>query len=123
MGFVYQGLFPGGATVDALAGRSVQLAGDNSFAFKDHALTGVGSGLETEWSDYLARVTVNTGMGLALTGRARLDDEDLLLNRGEVSAVGSYGGSTASLDYAYIRESPASGVFRLREEVDRRCFG
>jgi LPS-assembly protein len=34
-----------------------------------------------------------------------------------VSAVGSYGGSTASLDYAYIRESPASGVFRLREEL------
>lgn len=117
MGFVYQGLFPGGATVDALVGRSVQLAGDNSFALRDHALTGVGSGLETDWSDYLARVTVNTGMGLGVTGRARLDDEDLLLNRGELSAVGTYGGSTASIDYAFIRESPASGVFRLREEV------
>jgi len=54
---------------------------------------------------------------LAFTGRVRLDDEDLLLNRSEMSAVGSYGGSTASLDYAYIRESPASGVFRLREEL------
>ena len=117
LGFVYQGLFPSGATVDALAGRSVQLAGDNSFALKDHALTGVGSGLETGWSDYLGRVTVNTGMGLAFTARARLDDGDLMLNRSEVSAVGTYGGSTAYLDYAYIRESPASGVFRLREEV------
>jgi LPS-assembly protein len=117
LGFVYQGLFAGGASVDAVAGRSVQVAGDNSFALKDHALTGVGSGLETKWSDYLARVTVNTGMGLAATGRARVDDEDLQFNRGELGAVASFGGSTASLDYAYIRESPASGIFRLREEV------
>ena len=117
LGFVYQGLFPSGATVDALVGRSVQFAGENSFALHDHALTGVGSGLESDWSDYLARVAVNTGMGLGVTGRARLDDEDLKLNSGEVSAVGTYGGSTASLDYAYIRESPASGIFRLREEV------
>ena len=45
LGFVYQGLFPGGATIDALVGRSFQLAGENSFASRDHALTGVGSGL------------------------------------------------------------------------------
>jgi len=117
LGFLYQGLFPGGAAVDALVGRSVQLAGENSFALQDHALTGVGSGLETDWSDYLARVTVNTGMGVAMTGRARLDDDDLMVNRAELSAVGTYGGSTAYLDYAFIRESPASGVFRRREEV------
>ena len=117
LGFLYQGLFPGGAAVDALVGRSVQLAGENSFALQDHALTGVGSGLETDWSDYLARVTVNTGMGVAVTGRTRLDDNDLMVNRAELSAVGTYGGSTAYLDYAFIRESPASGVFRRREEV------
>jgi len=117
LGFLYQGLFPGGAAVDALVGRSAQLAGENSFALQDHALTGVGSGLETDWSDYLARVTVNTGMGVAVTGRTRLDDNDLMVNRAELSAVGTYGGSTAYLDYAFIRESPASGVFRRREEV------
>jgi LPS-assembly protein len=117
LGFIYQGLFPGGAAVDALVGRSVQLAGENSFALQDHALTGVGSGLETDWSDYLARVTVNTGMGVAVTGRTRLDDDDLMVNRAELSAVGTYGGSTAYLDYAFIRESPASGVFRRREEL------
>jgi LPS-assembly protein len=117
LGFLYQGLFPGGATIDALVGRSFQLAGENSFALQDHALTGVGSGLETDSSDYLTRVTLNTGAGIGLTARARLDDDDLTLNRGELSAVGTYGASIASLDYAYIRESPASGIFDLREEL------
>ena len=46
LGFVYQGLFASGATIDALVGQSFQLAGENSFALRDHALTGVGSGLE-----------------------------------------------------------------------------
>jgi LPS-assembly protein len=117
LGLVYQGLFPGGAAVDALVGRSVQVAGENSFALQDIALTGVGSGLESDWSDYLARLTVNTGMGVAVTGRVRVDDEDVKVNRGELGAIGAYGGSVASLNYAYIRESPASGVLRIREEV------
>jgi len=117
LGLVYQGLFPGGAAVDALVGRSVQVAGENSFALQDIALTGVGSGLESDWSDYIARMTVNTGMGVAMTGRLRVDDADAQVNRGELGAVGAYGGSVASLSYAYIRESPASGVLRIREEV------
>jgi LPS-assembly protein len=117
LGLVYQGLFPGGAALDALVGRSVQVAGENSFALQDIALTGVGSGLESDWSDYLARLTVNTGMGVAVTGRVRVDDEDVQVNRGELGAIGAYGGSVASLNYAYIRESPASGVLRIREEV------
>ena len=77
LGLVYQGLVPGGAAVDALLGRSVQLAGENSFALRDHALTGIGSGLESDWSDYLARLTVNTGLGVAVPGRVRVDDEDV----------------------------------------------
>jgi len=117
VGFLYQGLFRGGASVDAVVGQSYQLAGENSFALKDNALTGVGSGLETDTSDYIGRVTVNTGHGLALTARGRFDDEDLSLNRAELSAVGGYGNSSAGIDYAYLRESPASGVFNRREEL------
>ncbi len=117
LGIIYQGLFPNGASVDAVAGRSFQLAGENSFALQDHVLTGVGSGLETKASDYLARVTLNTGLGVAVTARGRFDNEDFALNRGEVSAIGSYGASTASIDYTFLRESPASGIFNQREEL------
>jgi LPS-assembly protein len=117
LGLLYQGLFPGGASIDALVGQSFQLAGSNSFALRDHALTGIGSGLESDASDYLGRVTVNTGLGVSFTGRARFDDEDFTLNRTEVAAIGAYGDSVASLGYTYIRESPASGVFSRREEI------
>jgi LPS-assembly protein len=117
LGFIYQGLFPGGASVDAVVGRSFQIAGENSFALKDHALTGVGSGLETDDSDYLARVTVNTGLGVALIARSRFDDEDLTLNRADLAATAGYGNSSAGIDYTYLRESPASGIFNRREEI------
>lgn len=117
LGFLYQGLFPSGATVDALVGRSFQLAGENSFALRDHVLTGIGSGLETDDSDYVTRVALNTGLGVGLTARARLDNDDLTFNSTGLTAVGTYRGSIASLDYTYLRESPASGIFRRREEL------
>jgi LPS-assembly protein len=118
LGLVYHGLFPSGATIDAIAGRSIQLAGTNSFALQDHALTGLGSGLESRYSDYLARITVNTGTGLAFTGRARLDDDTFAVNSGEVNAVATFGDSVASIGYVSLRESPSAGLFSRREEVN-----
>jgi LPS-assembly protein len=117
VGWVYQGLFPNGASIDAVVGQSYQLAGANSFAMEDQTLTGLGSGLETDASDYVGRVTFNTGTGLALTARARLDDNDFSLNRGELNALGTYEDTVASLGYAYIRESPSAGIFEDRQEV------
>jgi LPS-assembly protein len=117
LGLVYTGLFPNGASVDALVGQSFQLAGVNSFAMRDHALTGLGSGLESDASDYVGRVTLNTGTGLAFIARGRLDDTDLDVNRAELNALGAYGDSVVSLGYAYIRESPSAGIFDTRQEI------
>jgi len=117
IGFLYQGLFQNGAAIDALVGQSFQLTGENSFALRDHALTGIGSGLESDDSDYVTRLTVNTGGGLAFTARNRFDTDDLTINRTEISAAGAFRGSVASLNYNFVRESPASGVFRKREEL------
>jgi LPS-assembly protein len=118
LGFLYQGLFPGGASIDALVGQSIQVAGGNSFALRDHALTGLGSGLETDVSDYLGRVTVNSGYGLGFTAAALFDDNNLQVNRSQFGAVGAYGDSVASVGYAYFRESPAAGIFDRREEIN-----
>jgi LPS-assembly protein len=117
LGLVYQGLFPNGASIDALVGQSFHLAGVNSFTMNDHALTGLGSGLENDESDYVGRIMLNTGTGLALIGRGRLDEDTLEVNRAEVNAIGAFGDSVASLGYAFIRESPSAGVFEDREEV------
>ncbi len=118
LGFVYQGLFPNGASVDALIGQSFQVAGDNSFALRDHALTGIGSGLETDVSDIVARITVNSGYGVGATARGRFDENSLGLEAAEIGAIGTYGASTASLGYAYYRTSAAAGIFERREEVN-----
>ena len=118
VGLVYQGLFPNGASIDALAGQSLHLAGDNPFAEPDHALTGLGSGLETESSDYVGRFIVNSGTGLALVTRGRLDDKDLDVNRGEVNAIAAHEGNLLSIGYAYLRESPSAALFDDRQEVN-----
>lgn len=118
VGLTYQGLMPNGATIDAIVGQSFQLSGENSFTLQDHALTGVGSGLESDESDIVGRITVNTGMGIAATARSRLDHRSWNLNSAEVSAIGTYGASTASLGYAYYRTSPAAGIFEEREELN-----
>ena len=117
LGIVYQGLFASGASVDALFGQSVHLAGRNSFEEDDHALTGVDSGLDERTSDYVGRVTVNSGTGVAVTARARIDDEDLVVNRGELNAIAAAGRNVASVGYAYLRESPGAGVFEDRQEI------
>jgi LPS-assembly protein len=117
LGLLYQGLFPNGASVDALIGQSFQVAGLNSFSMRDHALTGLGSGLESDASDYVGRVTLNSGTGVALIARGRLDDADLDVNRAELNALGAYGDNVAQVGYAYIRESPSSGIFDTRQEV------
>jgi LPS-assembly protein len=65
----------------------------------------------------VTRVAFNTGWGAGLTGRARFDDNDLTVNSAGLTAVGTWRGSTAYLDYTYLRESPSSGVFREREEL------
>lgn len=113
----YQGLFGNGASLDALFGQSIQLAGTNSFSEYDHALTGLGSGLDDDVSDYIGRITLNTGNGLSMTARGRFDDEDLTVNRSEVTAVAARGRNVASLGYAYIRDNPSTGAFDTRQEV------
>ena len=117
LGLLYQGLFPNGASVDALIGQSFQVAGLNSFSMRDHALTGLGSGLESDASDYVGRVSLNSGTGVALIARGRLDDADLDVNRAELNALGTYRDNVASVGYAYIRESPSAGIFDTRQEV------
>jgi LPS-assembly protein len=117
VGLVYQGLLPNGASIDALVGQSYQLAGENSFAMEGQGLTGVGSGLDTDISDYVGRVTFNTGTGLALTARARLDEADFTMNTGSLNALGTYEDTIASLGYAYTREDPSAGIYEQRQEL------
>ncbi|SEQ06805.1 LPS-assembly protein [Faunimonas pinastri] len=117
LGLSYDGVLSNGYSLNALFGQSFQLAGANSFALDDQNLTGIDSGLDTDQSDYVGRVTLDSGRGVFLTTRGRFDHEDMEMNRGEVSATAAYGRSNATMSYIYMREQPGLGILEDRQEV------
>jgi len=117
LGLAYQARFDSGVSIDALIGQSFHLAGENSYARPGVARTGLGSGLETERSDYVARVTLGLGEAFKATGRTRFDDESLELNRGELNAIYTTERHSAGVGYVYLEENPEIGVLTPRHEA------
>jgi len=117
IGVSYQARFDNGVSIDSLVGQSIHLAGTNSFAASDVTLTGTDSGLEDDQSDFVGRVTVDSGRGLAVTARGRFDSSDLSLNRAEIGAAAAYGRSNATVAYTYLHSEPAVGIIGDRREV------
>ena len=113
-GIHYNGVFDNGASIDATIGQSFHLAGTNPYATSD--LAGVGgtvagmssglSGLESDRSDYVAGVALDSGLGPRLTANGRFDNSDFALNRGEVEATSAFGPLSTSAAYLYLRHNP-----------------
>ncbi|WP_421723315.1 LPS-assembly protein LptD [Bauldia sp.] len=106
----YAASFQNGMSLDGLFGQSRLLAGKNSFASDDISDVGAFSGLETKASDFVGRVSLDTGRGTRLTTRGRFDEKDLTVERGEIEASTSAGTLTASASYIYVREQPSIGI-------------
>jgi len=116
VGLTYQARLMNGFSLDAVVGQSFQVAGVNSYALADPALSGIQSGLDTQASDIVGRLTVDTGSGMAVTARGRLSDNDLTVNRAELVATAVRGRSNAKVGYAFLRARPAVGIITDREE-------
>ena len=106
----YVGTFGNGASLDGLFGQSYQLAGQNSFAERDIADAGNFSGLETDISDYVGRISLDSGLGPRFAARGRFDQNDFTVQRWEVEATDVIGAVTASASYLYLRNDPNAGV-------------
>ena len=76
VGFQYTAQFNRGGSVNALFGQSYQLFGTNSFAVGDNTNTGLGSGLDTTRSDYVARLSYQPDRIYSFTTRFRFDEDD-----------------------------------------------
>ena len=107
---------PAGGSLSALFGRSYLLAGANSFAYPDYTtlmtqaalgrpvpLTAYGSGLETNASDWVARVSLDSASGFRVGAQTRFDQSDFTLNRADIQATGTSGPLTAGVGWAYLR--------------------
>ncbi|WP_068312346.1 LPS-assembly protein LptD [Polycladidibacter hongkongensis] len=117
LGLRYKLQFDQGSFISAMAGRSFQLIGKNSYAVPDILDATGDSGLETSGSDYVASLYVDTNTGFRLGANTRLDGRDLKFQRAEVNMSGRTGPLTGMLGYAYLRARPDAGVPDDREEL------
>ena len=86
IGFRYSANFNTGGSIDIVAGQSFHIDGENSYAAtNDLVNVGQESGLETDRSDYVASIQLDTREGFSVGAGIRLDEEDLGLRRSEVS--------------------------------------
>jgi LPS-assembly protein len=110
IGLHYNSTFANGASIDGTFGESIQLAGANPYAAADSSNVGAYSGLESTFSDYVAGLSFDSGVGPRFEGRARFDQQTFNLNRVELQATNAIGPVTASAAYLYLRENQNEGL-------------
>ncbi len=110
-GLRYTGTFDNNLVLEGLFGQSRMLAGLNSFAVKDMADVGAYSGLETDVSDYVGRLSFGSS-STKVSLRGRFDDEDFSVQRAEIGASQTMSWFSASAAYGYIRDVPTAGIVK-----------
>jgi len=117
IGLNYKLQLDSGYYVSGLFGRSYHLAGENSYAIPDILGATQDSGLETDLSDYVGSLYLDTQYGVKLGTQARLDKEDFTVNRVQAQASAIYGPVVSSLAYAFLNAQPDVGIDDPREEL------
>ncbi|MDX5593775.1 LPS-assembly protein LptD [Pseudovibrio sp. SPO723] len=117
LGLQYRLQFDQGSFVSATFGKSIQLAGDNSYEIPDILDATGDSGLETDQSDWVTALYFDTNTGFRIGSNARFDEDDFSIQRAEVTASGRYGPLSAAVAYAFLGERPDAGINEDREEL------
>ncbi len=109
--------FDRGGFINVLFGQSYHLFGQNSFALGDLTNTGINSGLETNRSDYVGRISYQPNSTLTFTSRARLDESTLDMRRLELETRANFDRWSVSLLYGNYDRQPELGFLTRREGV------
>jgi LPS-assembly protein len=116
-GMQYTMQFNHGGFVNALFGQSYQLFGANSFAEGGATNTGLGSGLDTRRSDYVARVSYQPNSTYMFTSRFRFDKDDFTVKRTELETRANFDRWSVSLLYGDYAAQPALGYLSDRQGI------
>lgn len=110
IGLRYAEFFPGGGSLEVLAGFQLRTDDEPSF----QGSTGLG---ETQ-SDYVGRISFTPWQGLTIVNRLRLDKDDFSVRRNEVYIQGT--GSWYEVDASYLKleSDPSLTGLGPREEVN-----
>jgi LPS-assembly protein len=106
-----------GGFVNALFGQSYHLFGTNSFAVGDLTNTGLGSGLDTNLSDYVARVSYQPDRTYMFSSRFRFDQETFEVRRFEVEGKANWDRWQVSLMYGEYAPQPELGFLTRRHGI------
>ena len=115
-GVQYTAQFNRGGSIRGLR-QSYQLFGTNSFAVGDNTNTGLGSGLDTDRSDYVARLSYQPDRIYSLTTRFRLDKDDMEVRMFETEGRASFDRWSVSMLYGKYDAQPQLGFLRRREGI------
>ena len=109
--------FDRGGFVSALFGQSYHLFGLNSYGIGSLTNTGLRSGLETDRSDYVARVSFQPNSTYKFTTRARFDEATMDVQRFEAEASANFNRWSVSLMYGNYAAQPEIGFLTRRNGI------
>jgi LPS-assembly protein len=117
VGMEYTAQFNRAGFFNAMFGQSYQLFGTNSFAVGDVSNTGLGTGLDTNASDYVARISYQPDRTYLFTTRYRFDHSSFDLNRFEIEGKAVYDRITLSMLYGQYAPQPQLGFLTWRQGI------
>ncbi len=109
--------FDRGGTINALFGQSYQLYGLNSYSVAGFTNTGIGSGLDTTASDYVARISYQPNSTYTFTSRARFDQATGDVRRFETEARATFDRWSVSVLYGNYDKQPEIGYLYRRQGI------
>ena len=117
-GLQYTSNFANGGHANLVGGESIQLAGRNSYTLADASNTGLNSGLDKRFSNYVLGETLQPTSGpISFISKQQFDSSDFSLARFDAIASMSYGGWSSNIDYARYAAQPLLGWINPREGV------
>ena len=117
-GFQYAADFANGGHANFVGGESIQVAGQNSYTLFDPTNTGLESGLDKKYSNFVFGETLQpTSTPISLMSKQQFDSSTLQLARFDGIAKASYAGVSGAVDYAVYAAQPALGFEFPREGV------
>jgi LPS-assembly protein len=116
-GVQYTAQFNRGGFVNVLFGQSYNLFGQNSFAVADTVNTGLSSGLETQRSDYVARIALQPDNVYTFISRFLFDEKTFDVRRWEMEGRASFDRWQVSALYGNYDKQPEVGFLERRQAV------
>ncbi|MGB6539059.1 MAG: LPS-assembly protein LptD [Xanthobacteraceae bacterium] len=114
-GMQYIAQFNGAGSLNALFGQSYQLYGLNSYSVGDITNTGLDSGLNTNISDYVGRISYQPNSTYMILARARFDESTLEMQRFELETRANFDRWGLYFLYGDYAAQPDLGFLTRRE--------